>query len=57
MKTKLVLAILFLFSLASALVAQPSAEFQRELAEYIRENYRKREVMIPMRDDDGRRLV
>src|SRR5688572_26011978 len=50
MKKKVLLSILFIFAFASASLAQPSAEFQRELREYIRENYEKREVMIPMRD-------
>jgi putative CocE/NonD family hydrolase len=31
-------------------VAQPSAEYQAELAKYIKENYTKREVQIPVRD-------
>ena len=45
--------LLFLFvtlAFAVASYSQPTADEQKELAEYIRENYTKREVMIPMRD-------
>ena len=50
MKTKILVSLIFILSFALSLAAQPSPEYQRELAEYIRENYKKREVMIPMRD-------
>ena len=50
MKRKLLISILFILAWTFGLFAQPSAEFQQELAKYIRENYKKREVMIPMRD-------
>ncbi|MEP7213185.1 MAG: CocE/NonD family hydrolase [Acidobacteriota bacterium] len=50
MKTRIVsLTLILLVFSAFSVLAQQSAE-QRELAEYIRENYDKREVMIPMRD-------
>lgn len=39
-----------LFVLSSIVLAQPPSQAQNELAEYIRDNYDKREVMIPMRD-------
>jgi putative CocE/NonD family hydrolase len=50
MKRNIVISLLFILALALSLHAQPSLEFQRELGQYIRENYKKREVMIPMRD-------
>lgn len=50
MKTRIFVSLIFILTVASGVFAQPSAEFQRELAQYIRENYKKREVMIPMRD-------
>jgi len=50
MKTRIVALVIFIIAFAVPLIAQPSAEFQKELAEYIRENYKKQEVMIPMRD-------
>jgi putative CocE/NonD family hydrolase len=49
MKTKIFVSLIFILTFALPLFAQPSAA-QRELAQYIRENYNKREVMIPMRD-------
>jgi putative CocE/NonD family hydrolase len=49
MKTKIFVSLIFTLTFALPSLAQPSAA-QRELAEYIRENYNKREVMIPMRD-------
>ena len=47
-----VLALSFatIFLLAIPAFAQQQSDGQRELAEYIRENYSKREVMIPVRD-------
>ena len=45
-----VLYLLFVLTFALPFFAQTSQEFQRELADYIRDNYDKREVMIPMRD-------
>ena len=39
----------FLFVFAATSLAQPSQQ-QRDLAEYIKKNYTKSEVMIPMRD-------
>src|SRR5690349_6580834 len=50
MKTKIFVSLAFLISFAFSLQAQPNAEYQQELAKYIRENYKKQEVMIPMRD-------
>ena len=50
MKVKILVSILFILTFATALFAQPDAAYQQELAKYIRENYKKREVMIPMRD-------
>ena len=50
MKTKIIVSLIFILSFASSLSAQVSPEYQKELADYIREHYKKREVMIPMRD-------
>ena len=50
MKTRIFVSLSLIFAFALAVQAQPSAEYQRELREYIQENYKKREVMIPMRD-------
>ena len=50
MKTKIFVSLSFIFAFALSFQAQPSLEYQRELGQYIRENYKKREVMIPMRD-------
>lgn len=49
---KLSIAILFVVVSAFASFGQPGqmSQQQRELAEYIKKNYTKREVMIPMRD-------
>ena len=49
MRSKLVLFVVFLTSLVTLVAGQPTKE-QKELAEYIRDKYEKREVMIPMRD-------
>ncbi len=49
MRMKVFTSLVFILSVASALIAQQSQE-QKDLAEYIRDNYDKREVMIPMRD-------
>jgi putative CocE/NonD family hydrolase len=48
MQRKILVSLLFILTFAVSLISQPNQE--RELAEYIRENYDKREVMIPMRD-------
>lgn len=52
MKVKILFAVLFLISFVFANYAQPSqlSAGQQELAKYVRENYRKQEVMIAMRD-------
>ncbi|MEO7672719.1 MAG: CocE/NonD family hydrolase, partial [Pyrinomonadaceae bacterium] len=53
MRIKAILLVFFLFALSSvATFSQPPAQTQeqKDLAEYIRDNYDKREVMIPMRD-------
>lgn len=50
MKTRIFVSLSFIFAFALSLHAQPSLEYQRELGQFIRENYKKREVMIPMRD-------
>src|SRR5829696_3620806 len=50
MKTRIFVWMIFILGFVLSIHAQPNAEYQRELAEYIRENYEKREVMIPMRD-------
>jgi len=44
------ITILFLMLLAPFSLAQPGQTSQRELADYIKSHYTKREVMIPMRD-------
>jgi predicted acyl esterase len=49
MRIKLVFFAICLALFTTAGYGQPS-EAQRELAKYIRENYSKQEVMIPMRD-------
>ncbi|MEP6704424.1 MAG: CocE/NonD family hydrolase, partial [Acidobacteriota bacterium] len=49
MKTRIFVSLIFILTLAFSLLAQQTPE-QKELANYIRENYDKREVMIPMRD-------
>src|SRR5688572_19195290 len=49
MKTRIFVSLAFILSVVTALAAQQTQE-QKELAEYIRDNYDKREVMIPMRD-------
>ena len=46
---KLMIAVLLFVCSAFPLLAQQT-EQQKQLAEYIREKYVKREVMIPMRD-------
>ena len=50
MSKKLLLFIILILSAASSGLAQLSQQEQRDLAEYIRNNYTKREVRIPMRD-------
>ena len=50
MKTRILVSLSLIFAFALAVQAQPSPEYQRELREYIQDNYKKREVMIPMRD-------
>jgi putative CocE/NonD family hydrolase len=49
MKTRILFALIVVFAFVFPLFAQQTQE-QKELAEYIRDNYDKREVMIPMRD-------
>src|SRR3982750_2939958 len=49
MKTRIIFALVVVLTFAFAAFAQQTPE-QQELAKYIRENYNKREVMIPMRD-------
>src|SRR5687768_14018401 len=49
MKTRIVVSLIFVVTLGSQLFAQQTHE-QKELAESIRDNYNKREVMVPMRD-------
>jgi len=49
MKTRFLFAAFILLLIGLPAIAQQTPE-QRELAEYIRDNYEKREVMIPMRD-------
>ncbi len=49
MRSKLIFVILFIASLVSAGIGQQTAA-QKELADYIRDNYDKQEVMITMRD-------
>ena len=49
-RSLLFLLVTFTFTLGVASYGQATADEQKELAEYIRENYTKREVMIPMRD-------
>lgn len=50
MKTRILFLLLFLLLTGLTAATAQQTEAQRELAEYIRENYVKREVMIPMRD-------
>src|SRR5829696_4444960 len=50
MKTRIFAWMISILGFVLSIHAQPNAEYQRELAEYIRENYEKREVMIQMRD-------
>ena len=52
MKTRTFASLIFVFILTSlsVLAQQPQTAEQKELADYIRENYDKREVMVPMRD-------
>ena len=50
MKRTVLLSIFFLLAFVISIPAQPNQEYQQELAKYIRENYKKQEVMIPMRD-------
>jgi putative CocE/NonD family hydrolase len=50
MKTKIFAAILLAFCCVGLLHAQPSREEQAEITKYVRDNYTKREVTIPMRD-------
>jgi putative CocE/NonD family hydrolase len=49
MKTRIFVSLIFALTIVTNVFAQQT-EQQRELAEYIRDNYEKREVMIPMRD-------
>lgn len=50
MPVRLICAV-FVLLLSSTVFAQPQqTPEQRELAQYIRDNYDKREVMVPMRD-------
>lgn len=49
MRLKSLVFVVLLFTLGIAAFAQPSQQ-QRELAEYIKDNYQKREVYITMRD-------
>lgn len=52
MKTRTFASLIFalIFTSFSVFAQQPQTAEQKELADYIRENYDKREVMIPMRD-------
>ena len=50
MSKRFVLFVILLVSFALSSFAQLSQQDQRDLAEYIRNNYTKREVQIPMRD-------
>ncbi len=49
---KFLFATLFVFTVALTALAQPGpmTREQRELADYIKRNYTKSEVLIPMRD-------
>jgi len=46
----LIVVLLFVFCSVSAFAQQQMTEQQKELAEYIKDKYTKREVMIPMHD-------
>src|SRR5690349_13874832 len=50
MSKRFVLFAILLLGLSLQAIAQLSAEEQRDLAEYIRNNYTKRSASIPMRD-------
>lgn len=50
MKARFAISFVFVLTFVLPFVAQPSPQEMRDLAEYIRDNYEKREVMIPMRD-------
>jgi putative CocE/NonD family hydrolase len=49
LKSLFFIAVLSLLG-ATAVLAQPNSAYQKELAEYIRDKYTKREVMVEMRD-------
>src|SRR5690242_15269931 len=50
MKTKFFAGLLFILCSFAVLHAQPTPAQIEEIAKYVRENYTKREVLIPMRD-------
>jgi uncharacterized protein len=49
-RPKFLVCFAFILTSAAFISAQPSAEVQAEIAAYIKANYTKREVMIPVRD-------
>ena len=50
LRSKVLVCLAFIFAFTAYVSPQPPASVQTEIAEYIKANYTKREVMVPVRD-------